>query len=151
MTEINPYESPRLPSTSESDPDPRYAIACLASEGTPYPPEAFLFLVEGLRFAERHIRHQRKRAGSVDAVDLSWCLHDLAVYRFAESARAKLASWNIRQTQDFGHLVYRMVELGQMRTEDGDAIGDFADVFDFATEFNTSQFEATLLIEEDTE
>ncbi len=150
MNEINPYESPRTLSSAEDDVDPLSEIACRASEDTPYPPEAFVFLIDGMRFAKEHIRHERERPDDIDAVDLSWCLHDLAMYRFADKARAQLESWNIRQTSDFGELVFRLVQIGQLRTDEGDSVDDFADIFEFSAEFKVEEFRSTILFDEDT-
>lgn len=149
MNDINPYEPPRVPSFADNESNPLFEIACKAAEGTRYPAEAFVFLIQGIRFSEGHIRHERQSLGSLDAVDLSWCLHDFAVYRFAEGARSQLESWNIRGTRDFGHLVFRLVEIGEMRTDKGDSINDYADIFEFSEEFKIEEFRSTILFDED--
>lgn len=149
MDKVNPYESPRTQSSGEEEADVLYEIASRASGGTPYPPEAFVFLVQGIDFSKRHIQHDRARPESIDAVDLSWCLHDFAMYRFGENARLQLEAWNIRATSDFGKLVFRMVEVGQMQTEEGDSISDFTNVFDFSEEFRIQDFRPTILFDDD--
>ena len=149
MTDINPYESPKADSAAEDQSNRLYQVACEASKGTPYPPEAFVFLVHGFDFADRHVQHQRNSPDHLDAVDLCWCLHDLAVHRFRANARNQLADWNIHTTRDFGELMYRLIALGHSRDDEGDSIEDFDGVFEFGDEFKVEEFKSTLIIDEE--
>ena len=54
-------------------------------------------------------------------------------------ARAVLARWNIRNTIDFGQMVYLLVDNGFMRKTDEDSIEDFRDVYDFADAFEVGE------------
>ena len=53
-------------------------------------------------------------------------------------ARTVLRRWNIRRTEDFGKIVFTLVENGDMGKTDGDTIEDFRRVYDFATAFESS-------------
>jgi uncharacterized repeat protein (TIGR04138 family) len=50
-------------------------------------------------------------------------------------ARTVLRKWNIRETIDFGNMVYLLVEHEFMRKTDEDSLEDFRDVFDFDEAF----------------
>ena len=50
-------------------------------------------------------------------------------------ARSVLRRFKIYATEDFGHLVFAMVDSGVMRKTDEDSIADFIDVYDFSEAF----------------
>ena len=47
-----------------------------------------------------------------------------------------LCAWGIRATDDFGEIVFNMVDIGQMRKTRSDKREDFHGVFDFAEGFS---------------
>jgi uncharacterized repeat protein (TIGR04138 family) len=51
-------------------------------------------------------------------------------------ARTVLKRWNITRTEDFGRIVFALVENNHMSKTDNDTIEDFKNVFDFATAFD---------------
>ena len=53
-------------------------------------------------------------------------------------ARAVLATWGIRSTDDFGRIVFAMIDAGLLQKQPDDTIADFADVFDFRTAFEAA-------------
>ena len=53
-------------------------------------------------------------------------------------SRAVLRKWQITSCQDFGQIVFAMVDAGLMHKNDEDSIKDFADVFDFADAFSST-------------
>lgn len=105
----------------------------------PYPPEAFCFVQEGLRATvdrlasnqssdlegERHVTGQQLCLG----------LRDFAIDQYGLLAKAVLESWRIRRTEDFGRIVFILVEAGMMRKTEEDSIGDFTEVYDFEEVF----------------
>jgi uncharacterized repeat protein (TIGR04138 family) len=52
-------------------------------------------------------------------------------------ARTVLHRWNIKRTEDFGKIVFAMVDLGLMRKTEEDTIRDFEGVFDFHEAFRS--------------
>ena len=51
-----------------------------------------------------------------------------------------LNSWGVKKTQDFGDIVYLMIENKWMSAQPTDSIDDFDEVYDFQTVFK-DQFE----------
>jgi uncharacterized repeat protein (TIGR04138 family) len=51
------------------------------------------------------------------------------------SAHTVLARWGIRKTDDFGALVYAMIERGELRGGSADRPEDFVGVYDFREAF----------------
>ena len=47
-----------------------------------------------------------------------------------------LGSWGVHRTNDFGEIVFSMIEIGQMRKTRRDKLEDFHDVYDFNDAFS---------------
>ena len=108
-----------------------------------YPLEAFEFVRHGLNQTVQQI-HGESRAKSeaachVSGQQLSWGLRNYAVQRYGVMARPVLNHWGIRRTNDFGRIVFAMVESKLMQKTDEDDIRDFDSVFDFSTAFDPPQ------------
>ena len=142
---INPYQPPRGELQRPEAPEDLFVALSRVADGTPYPAEVHLYVLQGLEFAKQHVQRDATNAGNFDAVDLCWSLHDLAMRRFGESARDRLAAWNVKTTRDFGNVVYQLIEAGFMRADKGDAIEDFDNVFEFANEFKPDESGSTII------
>ena len=51
-------------------------------------------------------------------------------------APAVLKHWNVKRTDDFGRIVFAMVDAGLMTKTPDDSIEDFRGVFDFTEAFS---------------
>lgn len=105
-----------------------------------FPPEAFCFVQEGLRHTvERlHGEHEDEPEGSrhVSGQELCLGLRDFAIRQYGLLARTVLESWGIRRTEDFGRIVFAMVEAELMKKTDDDSLDDFQEVFEFDEAFS---------------
>lgn len=102
-----------------------------------YLPEAYRFLFESLENAvrlagkeeksgtERHITGQELLAG----------LEDRAREQFGPLAGEVWRAWGVRETLDWGRIVFQLVEQGKLSRQDSDTIEDFRDGFDFEESF----------------
>ena len=97
-----------------------------------YPREAYEFISEALAYTARHFR----RDGHVSGQELCHGCRMLAQERFGYLARTVLESWNVKRSDDFGHLVYAMLEAGLLRKTEQDSLEDFCGVFDFHQAFD---------------
>ncbi len=86
-----------------------------------------------------------EEAGGVEALnrhvsggELCWGLRDYAQYRWGIMARRVLEAWNVRATEDFGRLVFAMIDYEFMQKQPSDTLEDFKNVFDFAEAFDDS-------------
>lgn len=105
-----------------------------------YPPAAYVFVQEGLRQTSERvyaIDDDLEGDGSRHVTGQELCvgLRDYAVNEFGPLARTVLHDWGIRQTRDFGKIVFTMIEAGLLRKTDEDSIDDFVDVFNFDEAF----------------
>lgn len=119
------------------------------AQQTKYPLAAFLFVQRALDFTICR-QHGELPDDFFDhpATDLDYqsrhicgrqlChgLRDFAVKEYGLLARTVLRRWNVRTCEDFGQIVFAMVDGGLMHKTDGDTIDDFHGVFDFAEAFS---------------
>jgi uncharacterized repeat protein (TIGR04138 family) len=96
-----------------------------------YRREAYLFALDGLEFTV----HRLGRAGHVTGRELLYGLRDLALERFGPMAATVFEHWGVRTTDDFGRIVFALVEVHRLSRRDEDTLEEFHDVFDFAAEF----------------
>ncbi len=68
--------------------------------------------------------------------ELCWGLRDYALHRWGLLARVVLENWNIRKTEDFGHIVFGFIALDMMRKQEHDRLDDFHDVYKFDEAFD---------------
>ena len=62
-------------------------------------------------------------------------LRALAVERFGPLAKLVLNHWGVTRTEDFGEIVFGLVEIGLLNRHPGDSRLDFADGYDFEKVF----------------
>jgi uncharacterized repeat protein (TIGR04138 family) len=105
-----------------------------ARDGSRFNERAYLFVLSSVEFLQNRLDARRHVTGS----ELSWACRDLALERFGLLARTVLDCWGIRATADFGRIVYALVEIGLLSTQDGDTEADFLDVYQFPSAFDES-------------
>ncbi len=108
---------------------------------TKYPLEAFIFVRNGLDFTVRSIHGDPEKAGSnanrhISGQQLCYGLRDYAVEQYGLLARTVLQRWSIHCSEDFGHIVFAMVDAGEMAKTDDDTLENFAGVYDFSEAFS---------------
>ena len=107
---------------------------------TKYPLDAFLFVQRGLDFTVRRTHGEPKagaKAGDRHVTGKILCtgLRDYAIDQYGLLARTVLQRWRITNCEDFGHIVFAMVEAGLMSKTEDDTLRDFAGVFSFDEAF----------------
>ncbi len=115
----------------------------------PYPQEAFQFVQEGLTHTSKMIYGEaagRETATGHSNVErhvtgpqLCLGLRDYAVQKYGMLARTVLERWGIHKTDDFGRIVFAMIEAGLMRKSEEDSEADFQGVFEFDEGFSPSE------------
>ena len=120
------------------------AIAkALASRG-PYPIEAYQFIREGLEYSVGRVQASSRdihgasppEGNHVTGQQLCMGLLDFAIFRYGMLAPAVLERWRIHRTDDFGRMVFAMIDVGIMAKTPSDSIEDFRSVYDFAEVFS---------------
>ena len=92
-----------------------------------FKPEAYVFVHDALGHTWSRLDHRRHITGR----ELLDGIKDLALKRYGPMARAVLNSWGVRTTDDFGAIVFNLVDAEILSKTDEDRIDDFHAVYDF--------------------
>ena len=97
-----------------------------------YKPDAYEFVVGGLGFTQKKL----KKTAHVNGGQLARGLRDYAINQYGALAGSVLSYWGISQTQDFGNIVFNMIEKKLLSKTKEDSLLDFDAVYDFKTAFS---------------
>ena len=95
-------------------------------------PRSYEFIFEALEYTIRH----RDTGGHVSGHELLDGIREFALQEFGFLSRAVFEMWGIHCTEDFGHIVFNLVDHNLMRKTDQDSLEDFRDGFDFLEAFD---------------
>jgi uncharacterized repeat protein (TIGR04138 family) len=116
--------------------------SAIRAKAGPFPQEAFQFVRDGLAHTVRFIHGEGQadpepapKERHVSGQQLCLGLRDYALQQYGMLARTVLSRWGIRKTEDFGRIVFAMIDGGLMRRSDQDTIEDFRGVYDFEEAF----------------
>jgi uncharacterized repeat protein (TIGR04138 family) len=114
-----------------------------------YRREAYVFVRDGLDYAHETLGLGKEPAGGkkkgkgkkgrrhVTGQELCEALRQFALEQYGYMAKTVLNSWGIRETGDFGEIVYNLIKAHVMTKSDEDRREDFDDVYDFEKAFVT--------------
>lgn len=114
-----------------------------------FPETAFQFVRDGLGHTVRIVHGVTAESGElgsnataskarhISGQQLCEGLRRFATDRYGKLAGAVMRRWNVRSTEDFGVIVYAMIDRGEMRGSDSDRFDDFKDAFDFEEAFGS--------------
>ncbi|MBL9149556.1 MAG: hypothetical protein JNM94_12775 [Phycisphaerae bacterium] len=115
-------------------------IRKVARAAGPYPVEAYAFVREGLNYTVLRVHANAEalpeESRHVSGGQLCIGLRDFAIDRYGLLAPVVLSSWNIHRTDDFGRIVFALIDAKQMSKNANDTIEDFRSVFDFDEAFS---------------
>ena len=97
-----------------------------------YKPEAYLFVLAGLHFTVGQLPEPRHITGR----ELSEGLRLYGLDQFGPLTSQVFEHWGIRATQDFGEIVFTLVEVKLLRKTDEDTLDDFKNLYDFHSAFD---------------
>ena len=111
-----------------------------------YPREAYMFLREALDHTQRMMTKTVKDASPrqpakddaprhVSGQQLLEGIRDYALQQFGPMAATVLGEWGIKRCEDFGELVFNMVEKSLLAKTDKDSREDFKGGYDFDAAF----------------
>ena len=97
-----------------------------------YHPEAYEFVMEALSFSQRKFKRTRHVSGR----ELLEGVKALLMKKFGPMALSVLDHWGIKSTDDFGNIVYNLVEYKIMAKDAQDNYESFKNAYDFEEVFN---------------
>lgn len=96
-----------------------------------YKVAAYEFLFQALFYTQSKLNRQ----GHVTGRELLEGIKEYAVEQFGPLAKTVLEEWGIKTTDDFGEVVFNLVNEGLLKKTDEDKIEDFRGVYDFKEAF----------------
>ena len=132
--------------------DPSHPIAQLLQEDRRYTFEAYVFIFEALHYAQNILEmgaespsepphetaaesEEQPPERHVSGQELCEAIRRYALEQYGYMAKTVLNRWGIRNTSDFGEIVFNLIRVGQMRKTPADTRVDFDNVYDFDTAF----------------
>ncbi|HBO45552.1 MAG TPA: hypothetical protein DD670_16800 [Planctomycetaceae bacterium] len=129
--------------------DPSHPIVELLKQDPRYTFDAYVFVFEALNHAQNILGMGEEIASEssegedegqtperhVTGQQLCEAIRQFAIEQYGYMAKDVLASWGIRETGDFGEIVFNLIRIGQMRKTPEDSRADFDNVYDFETAF----------------
>jgi uncharacterized repeat protein (TIGR04138 family) len=101
-----------------------------------YHRDAYHFLREALDFTQKCIvKENRGQLRHVTGQELLAGIRDFALAQFGPMAMTVLEEWGVKRCEDFGEIVFLMVEIGMLAKTDKDSREDFQDGYEFAEAF----------------
>lgn len=109
----------------------------------PYPVEAFNFVREGLSYTMNRVHENAEAREShdrhVNGQQLCLGLRDFAIEQYGLLAPTVLQHWSVQRTDDFGRIVFAMIDAGIMKSSHEDTLEDFRAIYDFSEAFSREQ------------
>jgi uncharacterized repeat protein (TIGR04138 family) len=112
------------------------ALARIQAKDPRYPREAYLFIREALDHTQKTIAKERRgRLRHVTGQELLAGIREYALAQFGPMAPTVFEAWAIRQCEDFGALVFNMVDAGWLAKTEKDTRAHFEGGYDFGEAF----------------
>lgn len=92
-----------------------------------YQERGYLFVLAALEFAQGRLPARRHLTGA----ELAWACRDFALEQFGLLAPAVLQYWGVTSTNDFGRIVFMLIDVGLLARQESDRVEDFDSVYDF--------------------
>ncbi|MBU1045196.1 MAG: hypothetical protein KJ915_12460 [Candidatus Omnitrophica bacterium] len=115
----------------ESKEDLINVLTVICEHDKRYKLDAYPFILGALNFTMQRL----KRKGHVSGKELSEGIRDYALSEYGRMARTVLEHWGLKVTEDFGSIVFNLVDAGVLGKTDDDRIEDFQNIFDFKVVF----------------
>ena len=123
-------------------------IENLAERDGRYKRDAYLFVYDALEYTAQKLGRDEEALAEekrhISGRDLLFGISEYSADQFGPLTCSVFAYWGIEQTRDFGEIVFNLVDANLLRKTDEDRIEDFADVYDFAEEFDWKKRKADL-------
>lgn len=123
--------------TPSTDSDPfADTVDEICAKDDRFDPEAYFFLRDALDFTTKSLNKPTEGPNRhVTGKELLEGLRAFILQEFGPMALTVLREWGITRTEDFGEIVFNLVESGRLGRTDQDTKADFAGGYDFDEAF----------------
>jgi len=120
-----------------TEPDFREVVREICTKDSRYPTEAYTFVKEALDFTTKMLNkpaeNQKKHVTGAELLD---GIREYAIQELGPMSSTVFKTWGIFKTEDFGEIVFNLVESGILGKTDTDKKEDFNNGYDFFNTFN---------------
>jgi uncharacterized repeat protein (TIGR04138 family) len=111
-------------------------VRTICSKDRRYPPEAYVFVREALDYTTKALnKPSENQKKHVTGAELLNGIREFSLQELGPMAITAFKIWGIGKTEDFGEIVFNMVESGLLGKTDTDKRDDFAKGYDFFNNF----------------
>lgn len=103
----------------------------IADEDKRYKLDAYDFVLEALSY----IQKKTKKKGHISGQELLLGIREYALSQFGGLSKAVLEHWGVKSTEDFGEIVFNMVNENLLYKTEGDSKEDFKGFYNFEEAF----------------
>jgi uncharacterized repeat protein (TIGR04138 family) len=101
-----------------------------------YQRDAYLFVKDALDYTQKLVVKENKgELRHVSGQELLGGIREYALSQFGPMTQMVFEEWGIRRSEDFGEIVFNMVEIGLLGKTDADTREDFANGYNFDEAF----------------
>ncbi|HJQ80774.1 MAG TPA: Minf_1886 family protein [Lacipirellulaceae bacterium] len=119
--------------------DQEHPLTELLRRDRRYHRDAYFFIFEALKHAQENMgmgqsstsEEEEEAERHVTGQQLCEAIRQYAVQQFGLMAKSVLNEWGVRNTGDFGEIVFNLIDVKLMRKTESDRREDFDNVFDF--------------------
>ena len=115
-------------------------LELILAQDSRYPRDAYLFIREALDHTQKAVLQkavlgERRQSPHVTGQELLAGIRDFSLAQFGPMAITVLQEWGINKGEDFGEIVFNMVEAGLLAKTEKDSREDFRGGYDFDDAF----------------
>lgn len=107
-------------------------ISEITSKDLRYKADAYEFVMQALWFTQKKL----KRPGHISGKELLEGIKEFALDQYGPMAKTVIHYWGINATEDFGEIVFNMVNSGLMRKNEQDSCDEFKNGYEFDKAFD---------------
>jgi uncharacterized repeat protein (TIGR04138 family) len=111
------------------------ALDIVLARAPHYERAAYHFLRDALDFTVKERKKASGQSGHVSGQQLLDGIRRFALKQFGPMVPSVLEYWGIQRTEDFGNMVFSLVDVGVFGKTDQDSIEDFKEVYSFEEAF----------------
>ena len=112
-------------------------LALILAKDPRYQNDAYFFVKAALDYTQKFVVKPNHVAGQshVSGQELLQGIRVFALAQFGPMATMVFEEWGIRRCEDFGEIVFNMVEIGLLGKTEQDSRADFQNGYDFDSAF----------------
>ena len=112
------------------------AVELILNRDSRYLRDAYTFVREALDYTQKLIgKESHGQIRHVSGQELLDGIRQFALQQFGPMAVTVFEEWGVRNSRDFGEIVFNMVEIGLLAKTDKDTRDDFQNGYDFTEAF----------------